>query len=42
MLFITMYKTIEFYKNQEAIKLKPNNDREIKRDRFSKIKLKTK
>lgn len=42
MLFLSMLKTLEFYKNQEAIKLKPNNEREIKRDRFSKIKLKTK
>jgi hypothetical protein len=35
-----MFKSLEFYANQKPIKLPPKNDRDIKRDRFTKIKQK--
>ena len=35
-----MFKTIQFYINQKAIKLDKKHDRNIKRDRFTKIKQK--
>jgi len=33
-------KSYAFYANQKAIKLKPKDDREIKREKFRKIKQK--
>ncbi len=35
-----MFKTLQFFINQKPIKLEPKSDREIKRDRFTKIKQK--
>ena len=35
-----MFKTLQFYANQKPIKLDKKNDRDIKRDRFTKIKQK--
>tara|TARA_Y100000114_G_C11548718_1_gene226153 strand:- start:384 stop:500 length:117 start_codon:yes stop_codon:yes gene_type:complete len=33
-----MYKSYSFYAQQKPIKLKPKDDREVKRDKFKKIK----
>ena len=35
-----MFKTLEFYMKQKSIKLQPKDDRNIKRDKFTKIKQK--
>ena len=35
-----MFKTLQFYINQKPIKIDKKNDKEIKRDRFTKIKQK--
>ena len=35
-----MLKNLEFYIKQKTIKLQPKDDREIKRDKFTKIKQK--
>ena len=33
-----MFRTLQFYINQKSIKLDTKSDREIKRDKFTKIK----
>jgi hypothetical protein len=33
-----MLKDLQFYLNQKVIRLKPKDDREIKREKFKKIK----
>ena len=35
-----MFKDYQFYANQKVIKLNPKNDRDRKRDKFTKIKQK--
>ena len=35
-----MFKTYNFYAKQKPVKLKPNDDRAIKKEKFAKIKLK--
>ena len=33
-----MLKDLQFYMNQKVIRLKPKDDREVKREKFRKIK----
>ena len=35
-----MYKSYSFYAKQKPIKLKPKDDRQVKREKFTKIKSK--
>ena len=35
-----MFKNLEFYMKQKSIKIQPKDDREIKRNKFTKIKQK--
>tara|TARA_R100000388_G_scaffold65687_1_gene47690 strand:+ start:777 stop:893 length:117 start_codon:yes stop_codon:yes gene_type:complete len=35
-----MFKNYNFYANQKTVKLKPSDDRAIKKEKFAKIKLK--